>query len=152
MNVKGKHLPSSSVSHWKVEDEDSPFGAGLWRRFLGEWGRRPSDQEKKLSALGDGDNHCVHFFIEGPPKPPSALGVGPHRTPTSFWDPITSSHLHTGTARPPLTPQSPSATVVPSKKPRSGRRECLPQDGEGGKVFKRNSTFGEFVFFKSTFT
>ncbi|KAH0812671.1 hypothetical protein GEV33_010120 [Tenebrio molitor] len=41
--------------------------------------------------------------------------------------------------RPPLTPLSP-ATVVPSKKPRSGRRECLPQDDEGGRVFKRNST------------
>ncbi|KAH0816613.1 hypothetical protein GEV33_006178 [Tenebrio molitor] len=101
----------SSLSHWKVGDEDPPFGAGLWRRFLGEWGRRPSDQGKNLSALGDGDNHYVAFFIKGPPNPPSVLGVGPHRTPTYFWDPITSSHLHTGTARPPLTPQSSSSLL-----------------------------------------
>jgi hypothetical protein len=53
---RGKHLPSSPLSNWKVGDEDPPFGAGLWRRFLGEWGRRPSDQGKKLSALGVGRN------------------------------------------------------------------------------------------------
>jgi hypothetical protein len=48
MNVKG-NLPSSLL-HWKAGDEDPPFGAGLWRRFLGEWGRRPSDQGKNISA------------------------------------------------------------------------------------------------------
>jgi hypothetical protein len=58
-----------------------------------------------------------------------------------FWDHITSSYLHTGTARPPLTLLFSPTKVVPSKKLRSGRHECLPRDGNGGKVLKRNSTY-----------
>jgi hypothetical protein len=32
----------------------------------------------------------------------------------------------------------PTMVVPPKKKPRFVRRECLPRDGDGGKVLKRN--------------
>ncbi|KAH0818997.1 hypothetical protein GEV33_003794 [Tenebrio molitor] len=123
-------------------DEDPPFSAGLWSRFLGEWGRRPSDPGKNLSANWASVATTVDLFIEGPPNPPPALGVGPHRThdPTSG----SPSRLHTFTLELPVHHSLFSFSLrrsYPPQKPHSGRRECLPRDGDGGKVLKRNSTY-----------
>jgi hypothetical protein len=94
MEIYG-NLPSSSLSHWKAGDEDPPFGAGLWRCFLGEWGRRPSDQGKEFIRNTTTVVTPVHLYIEGPPNPPSAPGGRPHRTPTLLLGPhhvFTPSH------------------------------------------------------------
>ncbi|KAH0816572.1 hypothetical protein GEV33_006219 [Tenebrio molitor] len=157
MEIYG-NLSSSSLSHWKAGDQDLPFGAELWRRFLGEWGRRPSDQGKNSSETRRRSQPLCTFTLRGPlihPRRQASVHTG-HQP--YFWDPITSSHLHTGTARPPLSPLVPSPTVVPSKKPRSGRRECFPRDGDGRKVLKRNNKPGvrqdeelEFHFNKGQF-
>jgi hypothetical protein len=83
------------------------------------------------------------LYIEGSPNPPPALGVGPHRTPALLLGPhhvFTPSHWNCPSTTDSSLLISSSATVVPSKKSRSGRRECLPRDGEGGKVLKRNTT------------
>jgi hypothetical protein len=85
----------------KPETKIVPSVRGCGGASLVRWGRRPSDQGKNLSTTRRrrrSEPLCT-FSLSAP---------GARRRPTQdtrpyFWDPITSSHLHTGTARPPLT-------------------------------------------------
>jgi hypothetical protein len=112
-------------------------GVGLWRRFLVEWRRRPSDPGKEQSAIPASVTPNLDLFCEGHPNPPQR-----------------QASAHPGhTPRPPLTFSFSYTTYnghALKKKPRPGKRECLPRDDDGWKVLKRNSTHSDIHHFVVT--
>jgi hypothetical protein len=104
---------------------------GLWRRSLVEWGRRPSDREKRLTRHPGVQTWT--FSVRGPLIRPSARRRSAQDTRPYLRDPITPSHLHGN--YPSTTNSLFFATSVVSKK-NSIR--------EGTSVFRKVVLAGRF--------